>query len=306
MLRQYLYSRPYRVVRHMSCALAATLFLANLQIALAADHRDAPIIANDILGVGPNERAEVLLVNHCDEAVDVEVDTSIILGEPPTGGIPVESLRLEPGSYAIVPLALPVGPGAYDGRRYVSLAIRARTGRCTAPGHQSLQTEIAVVTVNERGEDSKVVRSAGLRSDGDLVQAAQNAASNKLFVGGLAWDAEEQSARLIIMNHCDTALTYQIEVRSLGTEEQPDNPEGVLEAGEGAVVPLGDEGHMKWVSILGMNFGSSPPLSSGAAVGQCHHGGVSVSAEVYNHDDGSTSQSRGFGFVTFSDSESDN
>ena len=162
------------------------------------------------------------------------------------------------------------------------------------------------MTVDERGEDSKVVRSAGLRSDGELVQAAQNAASNKLFVGGLAWDAEEQSARLIIMNHCDTALTYQIEVRSLGTEEQPDNPEGVLEAGEGAVVPLGDEGHMKWVSILSMNFSSRPPPSGGAAVGQCHHGGVSVSAEVYNQDDGSTSQSRGFGFVTFSDSKSDN
>ena len=305
MLTQYLHSGRFIVVRHLTCVLAVTLFLANFQIALSADHRDAPLIAHDSFGVGSNERAEVLLVNHCDQAVDVQVDTSIILGEAPVGGIPVENLRLEPGSYATVRLALPGEPDTSDGRRYVSLGIRAHPGRCTAPGPQSLQTEIAIVTVDERGGDGQVVRSAGLRSDGDLVQATQTAASHRLFVGGLAWDSHEQSARLIMMNHCETALAYRFEVRSLGTEEQPDNPEGVLEAGEGAVVPLGDEEHMKWVSILSMDIGSIPPRSDGAEFGQCHHGGVSVSTEVYNRDDGSTSQSRGFGFVTFSDSGSE-
>lgn len=316
MLKHQRHLRRATVLRIVIIALTATVLLTTFQTALSASHRDAPLIhlddspvINDI-GVGPYERVELLLVNHCEKTVDVEVDTTIILGDPPSGGIPVKTLRLDPNSFVIEPLTLPDAPATINGRRYVSLGIRAHPDRCMARDHHYLQAEIAIVAVDENGMDSKVIRNAGLRSDGDLVQATRDAASNKLFVGGLSWDTSDdpvaQGARLIMMNHCDIPLDYRIEARSLGTEEQPDVPDGVLKAGEGAVIPLDGDREMKWFNIHSVNFRPTEPRADDDnedASGLCRRSGVSVSAEVFNREDGSTAHTKGFGFVTFSDGD---
>lgn len=311
-------AKPYRRV---VAPILSTVIAISTQSGNTADHRDIPAVAlhpgsivRENVGAGLFEKVDVLLVNDCDNAVEVEVRTTAIPGDSPRGEVAIETLELAHESFKRIPVALPGAHGAIDGRRYVNLDIRMKPGPCTAPGQGLLRAAVAVETV----ADGTVRRSAGLRSDGELVQASASTAGRKLYVGGLAWPTDDsglsrigegQSAHLILQNHCHLSLEYEVALRVLGAEEQPRIPGGVLEAGGGAIIPLGEGGHDKWIDVLSIDWGTHKPGGASAAVNDCRKVGISASMEVYDTGDGGTRHAqrvrpRGFGFVELVDTDS--
>jgi hypothetical protein len=266
-------------------------------------------IASANVGASLSEKVDLLLINDCDRDVELQVLTAIISGDDSDGEISVETLELAHESIQYMPIMLPGPDATVDGRRYISLGISAPSGPCTAPGKGYLRAAIAV----ENFADGTVRRSAGLRSDGDLVQAVAEAKRNKLFVGGLAWATDDnglvrvgegEAAHLVMRNHCDTALAYRVLLRSPGAEEQPQVPDGVLEAGAGAIIPLGEGQHGKWIDVLSVSSRWPVHDTDASATGTCQKTGISASVEIYDSNDGSTrhaERSRGFGFVDFRD-----
>ena len=272
--------------------------------------RNSLAIARGNVGAGVNEKVEAVLVNDCDTAVEIKLHTTAISGGVPRGGIAIEKIELARESVKFVPITLPDSPNTEDGRRYVNLEFWGQPGHCTVLGKGLVRVAIAVVNY----ADGTVYRSAGLRSDGDLVQATSSAAESKLFVGGLSWDTNDnalvrigvgQSAHLVLKNHCDIPLKYLVVARTPGSEEQPNIPNGVIEAGSGAVIPLADGNHDNWIDVTSIVWGSHKP-GGGAARGHCQQTGISASIEVFDDSDGATRhaepvRSRRFEFITFED-----
>lgn len=311
-------AQPYRSV--VAASLAAVVAIS-AQSGYTADHRDIPALAlhpgsivRENVGAGLYEKVDVLLVNDCDSAVEVEMRTTAIPGDSPRTEVAIETLELANESFKRIPVVLPGAHGAIDGRRYVNLDLRMKPGPCSAPGQGLLRAAVAVETV----ADGTVRRSAGLRSDGELVQASAGEGRGKLYVGGLAWHTDDsglsrigegQSAHLILQSHCHIPLEYEVALRVLGAEEQPRIPGGMLEAGGGAIIPLGEGGHDKWIDVLSIDWGSHKPGGASAAVNDCRKMGISVSMEVYDTADGGTRHAQrvrlqGFGFLELVDTDS--
>ena len=297
-------------MKRLAAVIASSLVAS--PAALASDHMegalglDAPAA---IVGAGPTERAEVLLVNDCDTTMEVRLDMTDI-EEDAGNGILTETVYLEPESSIVVSL-LPIAGGD---RRYKILDLNSPQGRCTAPGRRSLRAAVAIEDIN-----GKVVRSAGLRFDGELVQAPSDKPGNKLYVGNLAWATSDdpvrvgigQAADLVLKSHCQTELIvrYGLRVESGGHFEEPMAFQTILASGGGAVIRLPvDHTEGKWLDFV--RFEYAPLLAAhGQSQAQCRHAGIDASIHVFDQSGDGTShvaqidRPRGFGFVDYADEE---
>jgi len=283
--------REHFMARDAGRLVAALFFLLTSLATLASNHMEAPPLRLHpaaIVGASTNERAEILLVNECDRATEIILVTTDVLGEVIGNSSSSVTVNLEPQSSIVVPLPLPDAGG---NRRYINLEMSSHQGHCTAPGRRSLRAAVAI-----EDKDGKIVRNAGLRSDGDLVQAPSRKAGHKLFVGGLSWNdngelvpvGEGQAVDLVLKSHCPTEVivSYEVRVEGQGPLEEPMAFETILAPGGGAVISLPVEDTQgKWLDI---NVQYTPLADSRRTQRKCLYGGISASIELFNLNDGGT------------------
>ncbi len=266
-----------------TCAAALALVASVGGAALAADHRDAPLIGSLIVSASASESAQGIVVNQCAAETElvILVTPRIIQEVPAPEEEPVEiPMRLAAGEARTFDIALGL---PLELRRYASVEVRAWPGRCTAPGLGTI--ELAAVVLGPDGENRAVV--GGTKGFGFVQQADSDSTPLPPLppLGGTFRSRDYIGPRAVaeaaLANHCPgTAIEYTVAVGGPSSEEG-EAVSGVLEAGGFAVIPL--DGVEGWRDTILL----AVPSGDGGGAG-CPHGAVVGASHTFSTEDGGT------------------
>jgi hypothetical protein len=285
-MRTTLCGRPWKRTRRIERTAAVVLaMVVSSGAALAADHREAPLIRSLIVGTSASESAQGIVVNQCRAETELVIlVTPRIIQEVPAPeeeqvGIPMLLAAGEARTFDIA-LGLPL-----DLRRYASVEVRAWPGTCTAPGLDSI--ELAAVVLGPDGGQRAVV--LGTKGFGFVQQGNSDAAARSPLppLGGLFRSRDfigpDEEAEATLANLCPgTAIEYTVSITNLSSAEV-DTVSGLLDAGGLVVIPLnGVEGWRDTV-IETIPFDDE----AGDRI-PCPHGAVAAASHTFSTEDGGT------------------
>ena len=264
-------------MKRLFTAVVVTALVFVSHAALAGNNT---LVLRGTVGAATTETAEVILVNRCKKAVTAEISGIDIFGQDGNDRLFEEVVDLTSGETLVLPIPLPDPSTARD-RRHIDLAVEFP--RCRG----SLAVAVAV-----KDSQGQVARSAGLRSDGELVQAVSEKPVRRIGnprrgTGDLLRLGAGQAAEVVVVNRCRFDIVYRVLTRNIATEEEEpfvSETKVFLAPGDGSVIPL-DDGHKDWIDLLSVAQPVHKP-GSGRSVRSCSRGRIDASITVINGDGG--------------------
>ena len=250
--------------------LLMTLMSALVTNAYAQRARDFGAIRP--ISAGASEIGELLILNNCEEDVELELEIS------PTSESTSVMVPAGGSSAHVIDFPEP-STGKNRSHVRVTLDTETPTGPCFAPGLGTVQ--VAYSIMGPMG----------------LVQAVSATLSHKLYVGYLSWDApsdgllfkigDKQSAEIVVANNCGHEVKFHYVVRDVKSGEDSVSDKATLASNETAVIPL-DDGHMDWVQLNSLYQGPLTPRTSGGVPSSSSNECVKASVNVFDSVGGET------------------
>ena len=270
------YFRSFPIVRVAGLVVAALALFS--QAALAGN---GIRVLRGTVGAATTEAAEVILVNQCKKAVTARIQGLNVFAQGGDDRVFVEEVDIPPGGSEVLPILEP-DPTAVIGRRHIDLAVE----------YAQCRGALVVAVAVKDSQGRQVATSAGLRSDGELVQAVSEKIDRPFGhrgrgTGRLLRLGDAQAAEIVVVNRCRVEVVYRVLTRNIATEEQEpfvSETEILLAPGDGSVIPV-DEAHKDWIVLLSVAQPVHKP-GSGRSIRRCSRGRVDASITVINGDGG--------------------